>query len=129
MAPRPGGFFAAVDAAPDADVFFVAHTGLDRIRTVSDVWRELPTDKTIVMRFWNVPRGEIPIGPRRTDRLAHGRVGGDRRVGRAEPPATGFGHTAGPAPAGSCRPPMNGVAQVVVAASARNASSASSTVG
>lgn len=60
MAPRPGGFFAALDAAPDADVFFVAHTGLDRIRTISDVWRELPTDKTIIMRFWSVPRDEIP---------------------------------------------------------------------
>ena len=60
MAPRPGGFFAAVDAAPDADVFFVAHTGLDRIRTISDVWRELPIDRTIIMRFWSVPREEIP---------------------------------------------------------------------
>lgn len=27
MAPRPGGFFAAMDAAPDADVFFVATPG------------------------------------------------------------------------------------------------------
>jgi hypothetical protein len=63
MAPRPGGFFAAVDASPDADVFFVAHTGLDRIRTITDVWRELPTDKTIIMQFWNVPRSEIPAEP------------------------------------------------------------------
>ncbi|HEX6954451.1 MAG TPA: 1-acyl-sn-glycerol-3-phosphate acyltransferase, partial [Agromyces sp.] len=62
MAPRPGGFFAAIDAAPDADVYFVAHTGLDRIRTITDVWRELPTDKTIIMRFWNVRRAEIPAG-------------------------------------------------------------------
>ncbi|MBM7504757.1 1-acyl-sn-glycerol-3-phosphate acyltransferase [Agromyces aurantiacus] len=70
MAPRPGGFFAALDAAPDADVFFVAHTGLDRIRTVADVWRELPTDKTIIMRFWNVARAEIPADPdERTDWL------------------------------------------------------------
>lgn len=70
MAPRPGGFFAALDAAPDADVFFVAHTGLDRIRTIADVWRELPTDKTITMRFWNVERSEIPTGtPERTDWL------------------------------------------------------------
>lgn len=60
MAPRPGGFFAALDAAPDADVYFVAHTGLERIRTITDVWRELPTDKTIIMRFWRVPRNEIP---------------------------------------------------------------------
>jgi 1-acyl-sn-glycerol-3-phosphate acyltransferase len=70
MAPRPAGFFAAIDAAPDADVFFVAHTGLDRIRTIIDVWRELPTDKTIVMRFWNVPREEIPVDhDERTDWL------------------------------------------------------------
>lgn len=62
MAPRPGGFFAAIDAAPDADVYFVAHTGLDRIRTITDVWRELPTDKTIVMRFWSVRRADIPTG-------------------------------------------------------------------
>ena len=70
MAPRPGGLFAALDAAPDADVFFVAHTGLDRILTISDVWRELPTDKTIIMRFWNVPRTGIPADhAERTDWL------------------------------------------------------------
>ncbi|WP_438855985.1 1-acyl-sn-glycerol-3-phosphate acyltransferase [Agromyces sp. M3QZ16-3] len=60
MAPRPAGLFAALDAAPHADVFLVAHTGLDRIRTIGDVWRELPTDKTITMQVWNVPRDEIP---------------------------------------------------------------------
>jgi hypothetical protein len=27
LAPRPGGFLAALDAAPDADVVLVAHTG------------------------------------------------------------------------------------------------------
>ncbi|GAA1062135.1 1-acyl-sn-glycerol-3-phosphate acyltransferase [Agromyces bracchium] len=60
MAPRPAGLFAALDAAPHADVFLVAHTGLDRIRTVGDVWRALPTDKTITMQVWNVPRTDIP---------------------------------------------------------------------
>ncbi|MGR0317738.1 1-acyl-sn-glycerol-3-phosphate acyltransferase [Agromyces sp. ZXT2-3] len=60
MAPRPAGLFAALDAAPEADVFLVAHTGLDRIRTIGDVWRELPTDKTITMQVWNVARSGIP---------------------------------------------------------------------
>jgi len=60
MAPRPAGLFAALDAAPHADVFLVAHTGLDRIRTIGDVWRELPTDKTITMQIWNVVRADIP---------------------------------------------------------------------
>ncbi|MGN9779016.1 1-acyl-sn-glycerol-3-phosphate acyltransferase [Micromonospora sp. H33] len=62
LAPQPGGMLAALDAAPDAGVIFVAHTGLDRMLTVTDVWRELPMDKRIVMRFWSVPPEEVPTG-------------------------------------------------------------------
>jgi len=62
LAPRPGGFIAALDAAPDADVVLVAHTGLDHMLTVADIWRELPMDKQLVMRWWQVPRAEIPAG-------------------------------------------------------------------
>lgn len=60
LAPRPGGVLAALEAAPDADVLMVAHTGLDHLVTVADLWRELPMDKQIVMRWWQVPREEIP---------------------------------------------------------------------
>jgi 1-acyl-sn-glycerol-3-phosphate acyltransferase len=67
LAPRPGGFLAALDAAPDADVVLVAHTGLDHMLTVRDVWRELPMDKVITMRWWQVPREEIPA--ERADRI------------------------------------------------------------
>jgi 1-acyl-sn-glycerol-3-phosphate acyltransferase len=62
LAPQPGGLLAALDAAPDAGVIFVAHTGLDQMVTVADVWRELPMDKRIVMRFWSVPPEEVPVG-------------------------------------------------------------------
>ena len=62
LAPRPGGFIAALDAAPEADVVLVAHTGLDHLLTVGDVWRELPMDKRIVMRWWQVARADIPAG-------------------------------------------------------------------
>jgi 1-acyl-sn-glycerol-3-phosphate acyltransferase len=62
LAPRPGGLLAALDAAPEADVVLVAHTGLDHLLTVGDLWRELPMDKKIVMRWWTVPRDEIPTG-------------------------------------------------------------------
>jgi 1-acyl-sn-glycerol-3-phosphate acyltransferase len=62
LAPRPGGFLAALDAAPGADVVLVAHTGLDHLVSVGDIWRELPMDKRIVMRWWQVPRDEIPEG-------------------------------------------------------------------
>jgi len=62
LAPRPGGVLAALDAAPDADVLMVAHTGVDHMLTVGDVWRELPMDKEIIMRWWEVPRADIPQG-------------------------------------------------------------------
>ncbi|MBE3001551.1 1-acyl-sn-glycerol-3-phosphate acyltransferase [Nocardiopsis sp. HNM0947] len=60
MAPRTGGLFAALDAAPDADVVFVGHTGLDRMVTVADIWRELPMDKQIVMHGWHVRAEDVP---------------------------------------------------------------------
>ena len=62
LAPRPGGLLAALDAAPEADVVLVAHTGLDHMLTIADVWREIPMDKQIIMRWWRVPREEIPAG-------------------------------------------------------------------
>jgi 1-acyl-sn-glycerol-3-phosphate acyltransferase len=62
LAPRPGGVLAAMGAAPEADMLMVAHTGLDHMLTVADVWRELPMDKTITMQWWRVPREDIPAG-------------------------------------------------------------------
>jgi 1-acyl-sn-glycerol-3-phosphate acyltransferase len=62
LPPKPGGLLAAIEAAPDAGVIFVAHTGLDRMVSVGDVWRELPMDKRLVMRFWSVPPEEVPTG-------------------------------------------------------------------
>lgn len=62
LAPRPGGFLAALDAAPEADVLLVAHTGLDHLLTVADIWRELPMDKRITIGWWRVQRSEIPTG-------------------------------------------------------------------
>ncbi|WKN48562.1 1-acyl-sn-glycerol-3-phosphate acyltransferase [Nocardioides sp. Arc9.136] len=60
LAPKPGGLLAALDAAPEADVVLVAHTGLDHLTGVADIWRALPMDKRLTMRWWQVPRAEIP---------------------------------------------------------------------
>ncbi|QIG38910.1 1-acyl-sn-glycerol-3-phosphate acyltransferase [Microbacterium sp. 4R-513] len=60
MPPQPGGMYAALEASVDADVVFIAHTGLDRLVTMADIWRDLPMDKRITMRAWRVPRAEIP---------------------------------------------------------------------
>jgi 1-acyl-sn-glycerol-3-phosphate acyltransferase len=62
LAPRPGGLLAALDAAPQADVVLVAHTGLDHLLTAGDLWRELPIDKVIIMRWWQVASEDIPAG-------------------------------------------------------------------
>lgn len=62
LPPRPGGVAAALAAAPEADVVWVAHAGLDHLFTLADVWRELPLDGTVQMRWWQVPAAEVPRG-------------------------------------------------------------------
>jgi 1-acyl-sn-glycerol-3-phosphate acyltransferase len=60
LPPRPGGVTAALQAAPHADVVFVAHTGLEHLSTVRDVWRGLPMNKTLYLRWWFVPAADVP---------------------------------------------------------------------
>ncbi|QLQ11620.1 MAG: 1-acyl-sn-glycerol-3-phosphate acyltransferase [Nocardioidaceae bacterium] len=60
LAPRPGGVVAALEASPNAQVVLVGHTGVDHLHTVSDLWRELPMDKRITMRWWLVDPADIP---------------------------------------------------------------------
>ena len=62
LAPKPGGVLAALTEARDADVVFVAHTGVEHMTTVLDVWRELPMDRVVEMRWWIVPAAEVPVG-------------------------------------------------------------------
>jgi 1-acyl-sn-glycerol-3-phosphate acyltransferase len=63
LAPRPGGTFAAIDACPDADVVFVAHTGLEQLSSLRDLWRGLPMDADVRARLWTVPAEEVPDDP------------------------------------------------------------------
>ena len=60
LPPRPAGVTAALGAAPHADVVFVAHTGLEHLDTVRDLWRYLPMDKTLHLRWWFVPAADVP---------------------------------------------------------------------
>jgi 1-acyl-sn-glycerol-3-phosphate acyltransferase len=60
MAPRPGGVTAALQAATGADAVFVAHTGLEHLVTVADLWEGLPMDTEIRMHWWQVPAAEVP---------------------------------------------------------------------
>jgi 1-acyl-sn-glycerol-3-phosphate acyltransferase len=60
LPPRSGGVFAAIESAPEADVIFVAHTGLDDLVTVGDIWRALPMEQVIRAQWWRVPADEVP---------------------------------------------------------------------
>jgi 1-acyl-sn-glycerol-3-phosphate acyltransferase len=115
LPPKPGGALAAIAAAPAADVVFVAHTGLEHVITIGDVWRALPMEQVLKARWWRVPAAEIPKGHEAQadwlyewwaridewirDNRPSALPRGDRQVGVAVQPAT-----AQPA-AGSASPP------------------------
>ena len=67
LPPHATGALTAISACPRADVVFVAHTGLDRLVSVRDVWRSLRTDMEIRARWWRVPAAN---GPRAASRDA-----------------------------------------------------------
>jgi hypothetical protein len=62
LAPRPGGVTAALAAGGGADVVWVAHAGLDHLISAADVWRALPMDTVVRMRWWQVPAHDVPEG-------------------------------------------------------------------
>lgn len=62
LPPRTAGVAAALEAAPYADVVFVAHTGLEHLATAADIWHGLPMDTSVRMRWDFVPAGEVPRG-------------------------------------------------------------------
>jgi 1-acyl-sn-glycerol-3-phosphate acyltransferase len=60
LPPHASGALAAITACPQADVVFVAHTGLDRLVSVRDVWRSLLADMEVSARWWRVPAADVP---------------------------------------------------------------------
>lgn len=60
LVPRAGGALAAIRTAPDAHVVFVAHTGLEQLSGVVDLWRGLPMDAEVEAQSWRVPPESVP---------------------------------------------------------------------
>jgi 1-acyl-sn-glycerol-3-phosphate acyltransferase len=60
LMPRPGGTLAALETAPEADVMFVAHAGLEELSGLVDLWRGLPMDAAVEVKLWRVPASHIP---------------------------------------------------------------------
>ncbi|MGO8886825.1 MAG: 1-acyl-sn-glycerol-3-phosphate acyltransferase [Streptosporangiaceae bacterium] len=67
LPPRPGGVLACLAARPDLDVIVVAHTGLDDLVTVRQVWDALPlTGRPMTIRWWyeEAPAERVDSGER-----------------------------------------------------------------
>jgi len=60
LPPRRGGPQALLEAAPEADVVFCAHTGFEGATSLADLWRGELVGRCVRVRFWRVPRAEIP---------------------------------------------------------------------
>jgi hypothetical protein len=63
LPPKTGGLLAAIAAAPKADVVFVAHTVLEDVGSVGDLWSRIPFTTPIVSRYWRIPSEEVPRDP------------------------------------------------------------------
>jgi 1-acyl-sn-glycerol-3-phosphate acyltransferase len=59
LPPRPAGTFAALQAAPAAELAVFMHTGHDALLDVSSIWRALPLRRELHMVWWNEPRPEL----------------------------------------------------------------------
>ncbi|MFQ5966121.1 MAG: 1-acyl-sn-glycerol-3-phosphate acyltransferase [Acidimicrobiia bacterium] len=60
IAPRPGGALAAMRGAPAAEVVFVAHSGLEDLQSVRDIWEALPLNRTLKGHYWRTTPEERP---------------------------------------------------------------------
>jgi 1-acyl-sn-glycerol-3-phosphate acyltransferase len=68
LPPRPGGGLALLDAIPHADVVVIAHAGLDRFGTFTELSRAVPLHDAIQVTAWRIPATDIP--PEASDRVA-----------------------------------------------------------
>jgi hypothetical protein len=60
LPPRPGGVLALLDAMPGTDVVVIAHAGLDRFASFSDLARAVPLRDPICVVAWRIPADLIP---------------------------------------------------------------------
>jgi hypothetical protein len=60
LPPRHNGVMAAIGAARDADVVFVAHSVLEDIGSFKQLWTSIPLVEPIHARYWRIPPAEVP---------------------------------------------------------------------
>jgi 1-acyl-sn-glycerol-3-phosphate acyltransferase len=64
LPPRPHGVLQLLEAAPDADVIVIAHTGLENIPSLKHLLRRgLPPSISVRVNIRRIPRRQIPTDP------------------------------------------------------------------
>jgi len=58
LPPRPGGVLSLLDKG--MDVVFVAHTGLESMRDIKEIWTIAPVGRAVRLSFRRVPAAAIP---------------------------------------------------------------------
>lgn len=59
LPPRPGGVLTLLDTIP-ADVVVIAHAGLDRYASFTELAKAVPLPNPVHVTAWRVPAGQIP---------------------------------------------------------------------
>jgi len=62
MPPRTGGVLALLDGGRPLHVVIMAHTGLEEIHGIPDLWSGALIGRTLRIAFWRLPAASIPAG-------------------------------------------------------------------
>lgn len=60
LPPRTGGVHALLDGGVPLDVVVMAHTGLEGVRRIPDLWSGALLGRTLRVAFWRLPASSIP---------------------------------------------------------------------
>ncbi|HWL65432.1 MAG TPA: 1-acyl-sn-glycerol-3-phosphate acyltransferase [Actinomycetota bacterium] len=60
LPPRHRGPLAAITAAPEADVAFVAHSVLEELGSFKELWRRIPLQHTVDAQYWRLTPDQVP---------------------------------------------------------------------
>jgi hypothetical protein len=60
LPPRHNGVMTAIQNAPDADIVFVAHSVLEDVGSLKELWGRIPLERPIHARYWRIPPTEVP---------------------------------------------------------------------
>lgn len=63
LPPHPAGVLAILDAVPEIEPVFVAHTGLEGANHFADLLAGSLVGSAVRVKMWRVPRSEVPEAP------------------------------------------------------------------